>query len=203
MGSFFESLESRVFLSVAPSVGALKVEGEVILADLVALGKVGKANFKLIEADLNAAGETKAAKAQVKTLSVEGSAGYVLTSRDVHKMVSLITSDVGKLLAAASRLSHDPTNLTFQAKVTAAANTLQTDAANRLTTITTDLTNQQNTNAANVAAIESAFPSNTRLATDVSTTISTNTNNAVTRLSYLVPFALTSGVASVIAAFPA
>ena len=183
MESLFESLESRTMLSAAPSVTALKAEGKVVIADTVAVGKVVTANLKLIKADLKAADETKSSSALVKTLSVEGAAAFAVTTGGVAKTITLIASDLSKLVSADEQ-------------------TLQTDSTNRLAAITNDLTAEQSTNTTNITALVTANPSNTQLATDASTTIPENADAANTALSDAVTTALTTGVIAVIAAFP-
>jgi hypothetical protein len=202
MESFFQSLESRTMLSAAPSVGALKSEGKVVVADTVALGKVLTADLVLVKADLKAADETKSSKALVSALSVEGTKAFAVTSAGVAKTITLIASDVTKLVAAAGTLAKHPTNTIDAAKVTADDNTLGTDASNRLAVITNDLTDEYATNTTNLDAILTANPSNTKLATDASTTISDISGAARTALTESTTTALTTDVAAVIAAFP-
>lgn len=203
MESLFESLESRTMLSAAPSVTTLKGEGKVVIADTVALGKVLAANLKLIKADLKAADETKSSSTLVKTLSVEGAAAYAVTTGGVAKTITLIASDLSKLVSAAAVLAKHPTSSLDAAKVSADENTLSTNASSRLAVINNDLTAEHDTNQTNITALLNAYPSNTQLASDVDTTISQDGTAASTALSDAVTTALTTGVNAVIAAFPA
>jgi hypothetical protein len=202
MGTFIESLESRTLMSVAPSVGVLKAEAEVAKADLVADGKVGVANYKLIYAALKADGEQKTSKALLKDLSVEGKAAFNVTSRGVKGAGTLLLADVNRLIADARSLAKHPTNLTFQAKVTAAESTLSLDASNRLTLITADITAEHDTNSTNLTAIEMADAGNSLLASDVENTIAPSSSAARTALIDAVTTTLTTDVAAVVAAYP-
>jgi len=203
MAAFFESLESRTFLSVAPSVAALRAENKVLVADLYADGAVGRSNYRLIYADVKAADEVKTSRPQLNALSVEGTAAYHVTARGVVNAVVRIDIDVARLIAAAARLAKHPTSALFQARVTAAANTLTTDAANRLATINADITAQHDTAAANVTDLEDVDATNTNLATDVSTTIASSASAARTALSDAASTDLTTDVNAVVAAYPA
>lgn len=201
--SHFESLESRTFLSAAPSVATIRMAGSQALSDLVVIKTTGSANFKLIETDLAADGELKSSKKLLKTLSIEGTAAFAVTARVVENTVKLIGSDVNKVVAAAAHLSKKETSTKLQAYLTAAENTLMTDAANRLSDINTAVTAQQATNDKNVENIVEANPSNTQLASDVSGSIKTTATAARDALTTDATTALTTDVNNIILAFPA
>jgi hypothetical protein len=203
MRSLIESLESRTLLSVAPSVGVLKAEGKVVLANLVSLEKIGKANFKAIEGDLKIGGGLKTSGTLLKTLASQGSEDIAAVAKNVKSAVGPILADVNKLAAAGNLLNKHPGVAADEAKVTAAANKLQSDAAARLTAITSSVTAQHDTNATNLKAILDANPGNTRLSSDVTDNISPNTANARDALTESATTALSTDVNAVITAFPA
>jgi hypothetical protein len=203
MPAFVESLESRTLLSTAPSVATLGAESKIVLADLAALDKVGKSNFKTIETDLKIAGELKTSGPSLKALAVEGTAGFKVTSAAVKSAGKLVEADAKKLVAAAATLQKHPTVTADQEKVTTIEQKLQGDAAAGLTKITSAVTTEHDTNSANLTAIEHANPGNTKLASDVSTTIAPNTAAARDALLSSATTTLTTDVTAVIAAFPA
>jgi hypothetical protein len=201
MYPLFEALESRTLLSTVSPVAAFKTDTTIMKHDLNAIASVGKANFKLIEADLKSGNELKLKSAQglLKTLDVEGKSVSSTLTTGVNKTISLITADVNALQADAKAFDKKPSSK-LQAKVLAADTKLTTDAANRLTIITNDLAAQRTTNGTNLTAILNAFPTNTTLASNVSTTIDPNAANARTALSSTSTTALTTDITNIITA---
>lgn len=200
MSHFIESLESRELLSIVPAVAALKADGATVVADLVALTRVGKANFKLIESDLKADGELKSSAALVRRLGIEGTAADVVLAIGVGRTIPVITAEVNRLEAVARLLAKKPTSVVLQAKFSADSTAL-TDAANaRLSIITEDLTAQHDVNSANVTAVVDANPSNTQLSSDLSEVISPRTTADRTALVNDATKALTTDVSAVISA---
>jgi hypothetical protein len=203
MNPLIESLESRKLLSASSAVATLAAAAKHTEADFSALEAVGKSNFRLIEADLKASDEFKSSGALLKRLGDDAKAADSVLSRELKASDTRITGDVNKLEAAAKSLAKEPTSALLQAKVSAADNTLHTDAASRLSTITGDITAEKDTAQTNVEALLAANPSNTLLKTDVDTTISVSTAAARTALRDSATTTLTTDVDAVIAAFPA
>jgi hypothetical protein len=203
MNPLIESLECRKLLSASLAVAELAAAAKHTEADFSALEAVGKSNFKLIEADLKVFNEFKSSGALLKNLGIEAKAADSVLSRGLKKSDTLLTADVKKLEAAAKSLAKKPTSASLQAKVSAADNTLHTDAGNRLSTVTADITAEKDISQTNVEALLAANPANTLLKTDVDTTISVSSAAARTALRDSATTTLTTDVAAVIAAFPA
>lgn len=202
MPQFIESLESRTLLSVAPSVAQLRLDAKTVTADLVKLETGGSANFKVIEADLKAAGELRSSAKLVSTLGIQGVAKTAAISRALSVARVLVNADVNSLVSFALLLQKHSTSTALQTRVTNAINKLGTTAQTRLTIINVAIAAQEATDHTNVEAILTANPTNTKLSADVKTA-GQESDMARSTLSMDVATALGTNVANIILAFPA
>lgn len=203
MNPLIESLEGRRLLSTSPTVAALAAGARQTQNAYNSLVAIGKNNFKIIEADLKLDNEFKSSGGLLKKLGDDSVAADKVLTRGLTATSALIAKDVKKLESAAAALAKKPASAALQAKVSAAGNTLSTDAANRLSIITGDVTAEKDAAQTNVEALLTANPSNTLLKTDVDTTISLSSRDARTALTTAATTTLTTDVNAVIAAFPA
>jgi hypothetical protein len=132
MPSFFESLESRMFLSTSPAVLTLHTDEAAVKKDLAGLAKGGAAVLKTITADLKTSADKSAAKAQEKALSVALANIGAADGKAISSATTKVNADVSKLEILEAQLAKKPGSATLTMKVTAAKTALTTVAANGL-----------------------------------------------------------------------
>lgn len=136
MSKFFDSLESRTFLSAVPAVVTLHTDEAAVKTALMALKTAGSMAVKTINGDLKVADLQKTDKAQVKALSSALATLIADNSKAISAAAGKVNGDVAKLLAAEAQLAKK-SSTKLMMKVSTDMTNLTTDATAALSAITT------------------------------------------------------------------